>query len=343
MKLAILFGGASYEHEISIVSAITMKKVLSAEEPLFIFLDPNHDFYLIPAKKMKTDTFSSRAYKSEKRLKVVDGGFEYKSLFLKEVYSEVRVVNLVHGGDGEDGTLVSLFDFYNIQAISPSREASVISYNKSLTKLYANSIGVKTLPYEILYKDGIRRVEEINYPVILKPLSLGSSIGVSVVEKSEELDYALDEAFQYDDRVIVEPFIDGVKEYNLAGAFTSSLQLSRIEEPKKEKILDFDKKYLDFSRDEVVEEADISKELKRELISNFDKIYLPLFKGSLIRCDFFLIDDEVYLNEINSVPGSLASYLFDGFAELLKSIEIPNNDKIAVKYNYINKIQRAKG
>jgi len=211
-----------------------------------------------------------------------------------------------------------------------------------LTKIFANSLDVKTLPYEVLNIRGDRKLKNIVFPLIVKPLSLGSSIGVSVVEKESEFDYALDTAFEYEDNLIIEPFIKDVKEFNLAGTFTDKLVLSNIEEPKKEKILDFKTKYLDFSRDETVVKADISKELEKELSENFRKIYEPLFVGSLIRCDFFVIDDEVYLNEINSIPGSMANYLFPNFAEVVKNIYIPKGRDVSITYQYIDKIQKAK-
>ena len=293
-------------------------------------------------KNMVSVNFSNGNYKKEKQIHLIKGGFEYQGLFLKDLFNDLKVINLIHGGQGEDGTIISILDFYNIKSISPSREASILSYNKSLTKIFANSVGVKTLPYEVLNIRGDRKLKEITFPLIVKPLSLGSSIGVSVVEQETDLDYAFDTAFEYEDNIIIEPFIKDVKELNLAGTFTDRLVLSNIEEPKKDKILDFETKYFDFSRDETVPKADISEKLEVELKENFRKIYEPIFIGSLIRCDFFIIDDEVYLNEINSVPGSLANYLFPNFAELVKNIYIPTNRNIPITYKYIANIQKAK-
>ena len=341
MRLAILFGGVSFEHEISIISAITLSKVLRGENPLFIFLDFQRNFYLISPENMKSSTFSSGTYRNEKKIFPTFGGFQYRTLFGKKKIDNIKVVNLIHGGDGEDGKIISLLEFYNIPAISPNREASIISYNKEYTKLFANSIGVKTLQYEIVHK-GEKYTPSLSYPLIIKPLRLGSSIGVSVVENERELGYGLDTAFQYDDTAIVEPFIKGVREFNIAGTYTKRLVLSKIEEPLKDKILDFDKKYMDFSRDGEVQEADIPPDIRSEIVKSFQKIYLPLFKGSLIRCDFFLIEDEIYLNEINSVPGSLANYLFDDFPSIIQNIEIPKSRTISTNYHYIERIQKAK-
>jgi len=343
MNLAILFGGISYEHEISIVSAITLKKSLSKENPLFIFLDSKNNFYLISPENMVAVNFSNGDYKKEKKLELTNSGFQHKTFFGKEMFNNLKVVNLIHGGQGEDGTIISLLEFYKIKAISPNREASVLSFNKGLTKIFAESVGVKTLSYQIFNINGKRKLNIIEFPIIVKPLSLGSSIGVSVVTKLSDLDYAFDTAFEFEDNLIVEPFIKDVKEFNVAGAFTDKLVISNIEEPQKGEILDFDTKYMDFSRGQTLETIDISKDLEKQLFENFEKIYMPKFIGSLIRCDFFLINDEVYLNEINSIPGSLANYLFTDFPNLLNSIEIPQPKTASVSYKYIDKIQRAKG
>jgi D-alanine-D-alanine ligase len=343
MKFAIFFGGLSFEHEISIVSAITLKKVLEGENPLFVFFDFEKDFYLIPPEKMSASFFASKEYKKEKKISFGSGFFETKSLFGGEKFSNLKVVNLVHGGTGEDGLLYSLLEFYDFEIISPRREASVLSLNKELTKIYAKNVGVETLDYEIIEQKGDRKLEKLSYPVIIKPLTLGSSLGVSIVEKESELEYALDTAFQYDSTAIAEPFIEGVEEYNIAGTYTSRLVISNIEKPIKDRMLDFDGKYLDFSRSETVQNAEVGKDLRKELISNFTSIYTKLFHGSIIRCDFFVVDEKVYLNEINSVPGSLASYLFPDFKEVLQSVEIPHKHEIPKSYQYINQIKKMKG
>ena len=105
------------------------------------------------------------------------------------------------------------------------------------------------------------------------------------------------------------------------------------------------KKYLDFNRSEVVSNAVISDELVKKLQDNFKKIYNTTFEGSLIRCDFFVVENEVYLNEINSIPGSMANYLFDNFNEILEKLanSLPKEKKIQINYDYVNTIQSAKG
>jgi len=343
MKYAIVFGGVSFEHEISIVSAIALKDVLKSSLE-FIFIDKNREFYLIDAKDMKSKFFSSGDYKKCDKLTLKQGGFFKKALLGEKKVEFDVAINLVHGGDGEDGKLASIFEFFRIDFIGPRVEASVLSFNKLYTKMYAKEIGVKTVEYEVL-RDREYELKKLDFPVIIKPSRLGSSIGVSIVKSKDELEYALDVAYEFDNEIVVEPFIEGVKEYNLAGAYGDDFIYSIVEEPQKKEFLDFEKKYMDFSRTEQVLKADIDATLEESLKENFKKIYAALFKGAIIRCDFFVVDGEVLLNEINPIPGSYANYLFEDFNKVVSEVSknLPKAKKIEIDYKYINSIVKAKG
>lgn len=344
MKIAIVFGSQSFEHEISIVSAIAMKKVLTQNELLYIFIDKNREFYHIPTATIKSNLFSSGEYKKCDKLQLSHNGFTKKGLFSTKALDFDVVLNLTHGGDGEDGVLAGLFKFYNIPFIGPRVEASVVSCNKYLSKGYSQACGVKTINFKYYNKND--KIEVDNFPVIIKPIRLGSSIGVSIVKSQSDLNYALDVAFEFDDEIIIEPFINNVKEYNLAGCkYNGEFKFSIVEEPQKEEFLDFDKKYLDFNRTQQVSKADIEISLEDKLKKSFAKIYNNTFEGSLIRCDFFVVENEVYLNEINPIPGSMSNYLFDDFNNIINSLasDLPKDKYIQINYEYVNKIQSAKG
>ena len=345
MKIAIVFGGVSFEHEISIVSSIAMKDVLN-KELVYLFLDALRDMYHIPTDIINSKVFSSGEYKKFDKVYFQKGGFYKKGgLFSKEKQIDFDVVlNLSHGGDGEDGILSSVLDFYDIPFIAPRTEACVVSSNKFLTKGYASSVDVNTLDYKYFTKGDIVKVDM--FPVILKPVKLGSSIGVSIVKSQEELEYALDVAYEFDNAIIIEPFISGVKEYNLAGTkVNGEFKFSIIEEPQKVEFLDFDKKYLDFSRTSKALEVDLGEKLNNEIKESFKRIYNTLFEGSIIRCDFFVVDNKVYLNEINSIPGSMANYLFPDFQNMFDEVakNLPKKKHIPITYAYVNKIQATKG
>jgi D-alanine-D-alanine ligase len=344
LKFIILFGGASFEHEISIVSAITVKEKLKGFDLTFVFCDQDHKFYLINPLKMKATTFSKGEHKKMPQLTLNHGSFSHKTMLSSKEYKGT-VINMIHGADGEDGTVAALLDFFSIKFIGPSVNASVFSYDKRYTKYLCKAKDIKTLNYEILNSKEHKDIT-IPYPVIIKPATLGSSIGVSIVKDESELDYALDTAFEFDKNVLVEPFINGVKEYNLAGYMSDGkINFSIVEEPQKEEFLDFEKKYMDFARSEQVLKADISEKLVKKLKTNFEKVYRNLFEGALIRCDFFVIDEEVYLNEINPIPGSMANYLFEDFKGSIVSLSksLSHAKRAKVSYDYIHSIASAKG
>jgi D-alanine-D-alanine ligase len=102
---------------------------------------------------------------------------------------------------------------------------------------------------------------------------------------------------------------------------------------------------MDFSRSEQVLKAEVSKELELKLRANFEKVYKNLFEGALIRCDFFVVNNEVYLNEINPIPGSMANYLFEDFQGSLEILinSLVHAKRAKVNYDYIHSISKAKG
>lgn len=343
MSYGVIFGGSSYEHEISIVSTIVLKKLI--KEPLvFIFLDGNREFYLVDSSDMKSTFFSSFEYKKCLKLTLQKGGFYKKTLFGSKKLEFDVAINLIHGRDGEDGKIASLMELHDIPCIGPSIEASVISYNKFLTKAYAREAGVNILPYSVIKRESSEK--GTTYPVILKPLRLGSSIGISVVHNKEEFEYAKDVALEFDSEALIEPFIDGVNEYNLAGYYANGeFVFSKIEKVEKSGFLDFEKKYCDFSRSGSVDGVELPSAIEDSIKDSFKKIYGELFCGAIIRCDFFEKDGTVYLNEINPIPGSLANYLFDDINVALKEVasSLPLAKNIEITYSYINKIKNIKG
>ena len=342
MNFLIIFGGSSFEHEISIVSAITLKEKIKKHNLSFVFVDSNRDFYLIDKKNMKSKYFASGEYKNSQKIEITKGGFKYTKGFLKkEYYVNFDVaINLIHGRDGEDGKIPAMLEFFGIKAITPDIEASVISYNKLYTKMYAKELGVGVIEYEIINSPKTK----FDFPIIVKPARLGSSIGVSIAKTQSELEYAFDVAREFDELILVEPFIEGIDEYNLAGFKAGEFVFSNIEKVEKNEYLDFEKKYMDFNRKNIML-SDVDEKIASKLKDAFKKIYNTTFQNALIRCDFFIKDNEVYLNEINPIPGSLANYLFNDFDEVLEKLanNLKSEEKIIIDYQYINKIQMAKG
>nr|WP_247598517.1 D-alanine--D-alanine ligase [Helicobacter heilmannii] len=343
----LLFGGQSFEHEISIVSAIALKEVLGASIKAFIFLDGAHKFYLIEPKDMRAPFFSRGQYKKCPEITLKMHGFYTQGLLGSKKVAFNTLINLIHGADGEDGKLASLLDFFSVKFIGPRVEASVLSFNKHFTKMLAKEKGINTLPYVFLNNHNEHNLKSMDYPLIVKPNRLGSSLGIGVIKEEREVAFLLDEVFEFDSEVLIEPFKEGVKEYNLAGCKIqekgeSVFVFSTIEEPQKKAFLSFEEKYLDFGRTAKVARAELSPVLEEKMHAVFQALYDPLFVGAIIRCDFFVIGNEVYLNEINPIPGSLAHYLFEDFAHILERVQLPKPTPIPITYNYINRIQKAK-
>ncbi|MBR0071211.1 MAG: D-alanine--D-alanine ligase, partial [Campylobacter sp.] len=162
MRLGVVFGGQSYEHEVSIISAIALSKVFKSEDVAYIFCDKDRKFYLIDPKNMVASYFKDGAYKTggigfgkPKDLHISNGGFYLNGMFSKDKFPVDVYINLIHGCDGEDGKMASLFDFFGIKYIGPRIEASVLSYNKILTKNLAALAGVKTINYAIVKKNSL--------------------------------------------------------------------------------------------------------------------------------------------------------------------------------------------
>jgi len=120
MNIAILFGGSSFEHEISIVSAITMKKVLKKSTLTYIFVSSDRKFYLIDTDKINSKLFSSGEYKKSKELTLKNGGFTVDGMFGSKAVAYDVALNLIHGRDGEDGKIASMMEFFNIPFIIQS-------------------------------------------------------------------------------------------------------------------------------------------------------------------------------------------------------------------------------
>ena len=255
-------------------------------------------------------------------------------------------INCMHGRYGEDGTLVGMLRLCNIPFVSPDLFASALSIDKDLTKVVMDGIGVKTAPYvRIKRSDFFKKsqtfikfvAKRIGFPCIVKPSRLGSSIGIEKVDNEEKLFGAICQAFNYDDKIICEPYLPNARDLNCAVyKVGDKIRLSEIEEAmKKSEILSFADKYgggekaVGCDRRKAVDlPADIVEQIKKYC----KDVYRKLDFSSIVRFDFLLSNGCVYLNEINAVPGSLAYYLFcnkmEEFSELITQLV---NDAVDVK------------
>ena len=240
-------------------------------------------------------------------------------------------INCCHGGLGEDGSLKAIFDLNNIPCTSASMQSSSVCMDKEYAKLVAKSLDIPIVEYVVVdkYTKNVDNVKDLGESVIVKPCGLGSSIGV-VKSDIEHLKENIDVVLHLDDKVLIEREINPLIEYNCAVVRDGeNIILSQIEQPiNKSDILSFEDKYISVDKTRIIP-ADISKD-KQDLIYDYTKrVYQHLNLNGVVRIDYLYDqnNDTIYLNEINTIPGSLAYYLFEGLGiTYIKLMEILINN-----------------
>ncbi len=321
MKITIVYGGNSVEHDISVISAISVYNKLKSRYNIeLVYLTKNNRF--ITSKSLyKIDN-----YKNLDKL-VKNGKF-------KKFNDTELVLPLVHGNGVEDGHIRAYFDLLNIDVIQSNIVSSSISQNKHLLKKLLSSFDIPVLEHVYLNKQNYYSdkydldLELSTYTdkLIVKPNKLGSSVGITVSSKSN-LSKDIDSVFNYDDEIIIENYIK-CKEYTVA-AYGDQLEqyTSNVIIVNNEELFDFNSKYI--KRDKYTSDKIETDESKiSEMKAMTKKIYQLLNLEGIIRVDYFY-SDKLYVNEINIIPGSLALSLFKEH-----SAEVINN---LIKIHYRNK------
>ncbi len=318
---AIIYGGDSLESDISYVSEKKITKALLKDHIPFFEVELDHEgnfYYVGKHDRLKRGQF------------IKDKNAYYFKVGRKKHYFDV-VLPIVHGSGVEDGTLGAYFDILKIPCIySGILNASIlqdkITFKKFLSLLRIPQVKYKKLNYRQFIDAGFDlslTLKGLSSPYIIKPNRLGSSIGVSKAKNEKEVLKALENAFLYDKDVLIEEAVTSLKEVNIAVlGYEEELILSEVETvSQKEEVLSYYDKYL-ASKERVkrIIPADIDEEMKNQI----EKMAIKTFKGfsclGVVRFDF-LIDmknKKVYLNEVNTIPGSLAEHLFSS-----KGITIP--------------------
>lgn len=338
-NIAVFFGGTTVEHDVSVITGVLTLNSLSATKynsvPVYIHTD---GLWYTGESLKDLDDYANLNIKKLQQVTVVAGkDFLYaviKGKKLKSICNLSAAINCLHGERGEDGCLAGLLAMCAIPLASPSILPSAISIDKCFTKTVMKGLKIKTLPYVTLTpNDDIKKVtEKFNFPIIIKPAYLGSSVGIHTAENKNELASGVADAFRFGEKVIIEPKISDYKEINCACYFDGrKVIVSECEQPiGKGDYLSFEDKYTQGKR---VFPADISKDLSDRIKTITEKVYLALNFNGVIRIDYFVKGEEVLLNEINSVPGSLAFYLFSdtlkGFSEMLDKMISESQSRFA--------------
>ena len=342
IKVGVFFGGNSVEHEVSIISAIQGIENMDKEKydviPIYIAKDNRMycgknigdiNSYKDVEKLIKNSDEVILANRDNRTVLVRNG----RRFSKKDVLDYIDVAfPIVHGTNVEDGTIEGYLKMFNLPFVGCSVLSSAVGMDKYFCKCVLRENGVPVIDGKIFYveefkkdnKGMMKRIEEFGMPVIVKPVNLGSSIGISVAKNKEELKKALDLAFRYSEKVLIEKLVENLMEINCSVVGNrSKMEASECEEPiKNDEILSFTDKYISGKKGSKLKgsvnsgklklPADISKELRNEVQELAKKVFLVLDCSGVIRVDFIYDKDKkkLYVNEVNTIPGSLAFHLW---------------------------------
>lgn len=344
IKVAIMFGGKSVEHEISVISALQAAENLDKDkyEAVFIYITKQGKMYTgEDVGKIESYKNIDNLLRKSKQVILINEGdrtvmaeFPLKRRLGKKRNTVIDVaLPIVHGTNVEDGTLQGYLKTLGVPFVGCDVLASAVGMDKHIMKLVFRDAGIPVLESKCFLKtefisdeqNVISSIESaFGYPIICKPVNLGSSVGIRKAHNKVELAEALDLAFQFASIVLVERAITNLREINCAvlGDIYEA-EASECEEPlNATDILSYEDKYLVGEKSAGASKgmaslsrkipADISMD-QRELIRSMAvKAFQAIGGNGVARIDFMIdtADNMVYLNEINTIPGSLAFYLW---------------------------------
>lgn len=310
--VGILYGGKSSEHEVSIRSAFSVMKGIDYDKYQIIPIYIN-----MQGEWLKGGTLSAPPVQ-EKDLRFLSG-LPFDVLQMKKTMDVA--FPLTHGPNGEDGTLQGLLEMSGVAYVGCGVSASSLGMDKVLMKTIFASAGLPQCPFlsfhELEFKRDISAVierieEELHYPVFVKPACLGSSVGISKVAKREDLKKALDLASSYDRKVVVEAFVRG-RELEIGVLGNDYPITSEVGEVSTTSdFYDYETKYNKPDATKIDIPAQIPNSIKKEISDLAIQAFAVLGCRGLSRIDFFWDDvrDELYINEINTLPGFTPSSMF---------------------------------
>lgn len=337
INLIVIFGGKSVEHEVSIISAVQAMHSINKEKyniiPLYI--TKQNQFYTGDV------LFDIDRYKNLKNLlndavnvtllKADDGVYlaHYKKkMFKNNIITKVDVaLPVVHGTNVEDGALQGMLETLELPYAGCDVAASAIGMDKYVMKTVLKDRGLKVLDCVCFFSKEfykkqdsiISEIEQkIGYPVIVKPVNLGSSVGIAKAKDKKELVSAIETAAGYAHRILVERAVVNLREINCSvkGDYETAMA-SPCEEPVgSDEILSYKDKYLGSGTKGMSGSgrklpAEIGDELTEKVRNMAVATFRALDCSGVARIDFLLDGEEVYINEINTIPGSLSFYLWE--------------------------------
>lgn len=369
-RIAVIFGGQSVEHDVSILTGLQFLEALDLDrfEGLPVYVAPDggwwtgeallkRSFYPLEADKKKrlkaVRLDVGRARSAGAALLAAKGGLFGPK---EDQLPFDLMVPAIHGSNGEDGTLQGLLAFHGVPFAGCRALASSTTMDKDFTKRVLGALGVPVLPgarierpqsgaslepkaMERQLAEGLGRLE---FPLFVKPLGLGSSIGASVADDMDGLLAALLAVFRIDQAALVEPKVANLREYNVAASrATGVLRLSAIERPKSAAdFLNFSEKYLSggsggakldeapsegmLSQNRVLNPEELTPDQSTAIQNHARCVFETFNLAGSVRIDFLSDAEsgELWFNEVNTVPGSFACYLWQAAEPPLSFIEL---------------------
>ena len=332
-KVLIVYGGESVEHDISIITALQVMMFLPKEYDFVpVYIDRKNVWWTadnLDDKNVYTNF--DKNVKKKRQVFLVNGE---KVLYVKKknhlfpMCEVLSVLNCCHGRFGEDGCLQGVLAGCDIPQTSPGVTTSAICMDKAFLKDVMFHAGIDTPQYVCICKDEVEKtdfskiVRKMKFPLVVKPANLGSSIGVSVCKDEKELETAGSFAFEFDRKVIVEECICNLREFNCAVfEYRKNVFCSDVSEvTQMGEVYSFADKYLSSA----TFDKKVEKRLEKKIKSVSERAYKIMGCGGVVRIDFLYDEKErkLFLNEINTIPGALAFYLFKDikFSELIKCL-----------------------
>lgn len=329
INVAIVFGGRSGEHEVSLMSATSVIKAIDKERyhvvPIGITKEGSWMLYDGPVEKIESGEWEGISNKllkenpKDNTFSVIPMGGEKTSSVGHPIPPNLAekidvIFPVLHGPYGEDGTIQGLFEMADIPYVGAGVLASAVGMDKVFTKRIFEQLGLSIGKYMVVMRKKLRENKEayialieqnFEYPVFIKPANLGSSVGITKAHDRAELIQGLEEAAKHDRKILVEEFING-REIECAVLGNDNPMVSVAGEilPSKE-FYDYHAKYFDDGKSKLMIPAEIPEEKAQEIRDMAIKAYKAIDCTGLARVDFFLHKDtmKVYINEINTMPG----------------------------------------
>lgn len=357
IKIGVLFGGKSVEHEVSVITGIQAIENIDKEkyDVIPIYMSKTNEMY-VGNNIGNIEQYKNipELLKSSQRV-VLSGNngkaqiLKYKSSpFQSNIYDDFDIAfPIVHGTDLEGGALYGFFKILNIPCVGSDILSSSICMDKYMAKCILKESNIPVLDclsfdlneYKTNLKDiKLRIIDKFGFPVIIKPVDSGSSVGISIAKDIDELEDSIDKAFKYSKRILAEHAIENMQEINCSvlGDYEYAIT-SECEEPiKSDEILSYNDKYVSGGKKIGGEKgmnlsgvrlpANIPDNVKNEVQDLAIKTFKAIGCSGVVRIDFMIDKDseKVYVNEVNTIPGCLSFHLWKAsnlnYKDLLNNI-----------------------